>query len=93
MNMFKNKVDTYLKRADYTYVKNVGHSISQWLPGLLAIWNFALDGNLVKSFAPTFSLLVFLCVQTILSILRYTHTSSVCIYFSYSSLSVRDSLP
>ena len=46
--MFKNKVDTYLRRADYTYIKNVGLSISQWLPCPLAIWSFALDGNLVK---------------------------------------------
>ena len=24
VNMFKNKVDTYLRRADYTWIKNVG---------------------------------------------------------------------
>ena len=29
VNMFKNKVETYLRRADYTYIKNVGLSISQ----------------------------------------------------------------
>ena len=49
MNMFKNKVDTFFRRVDYTQIKNVGLSISQWLPCLLAIWAFALDGNLVKS--------------------------------------------
>ena len=32
MNMFKNKDDTYLKMTDYTYINNVGLSISQWLP-------------------------------------------------------------
>ena len=37
VNMFKNKVDTYLRI--------VGHSISQWLPCPLAIWAFALDGK------------------------------------------------
>ena len=42
MNMFKNKVDTYLR--------NVGLSISQWLPCPFAIWAFALDSNLVKSY-------------------------------------------
>ena len=47
--MFKNKVDTHLRRADYTQMKNVGLSISQWLPCPLAIWTFALDGNLIKS--------------------------------------------
>ena len=49
VNMFKNNVDTYLRRADYTQIKNVGLSVSQWLPCPLAIWDFALDGNLVKS--------------------------------------------
>ena len=44
-----NKVDTYLRRAGYIEMKNVGFSISQWLPCPLAIWTFALDGNLVKS--------------------------------------------
>ena len=29
-------------------MNNVGLSISQWLPCPLAIWAFALDGNLVK---------------------------------------------
>ena len=48
VNMFKNKVDTYLRRAGYTKVKHVGLSISQWLPCTLAIWAFALGGNLVK---------------------------------------------
>ena len=33
-NMFKNKVDIYLRRADYTCPR--------------AIWVFPLDGNLVK---------------------------------------------
>ena len=41
MNMFKNKVDTYLRRAGYT----VGLSISQWLPCPLAILAFGLDGT------------------------------------------------
>ena len=49
VNMFKNKVDTYLRRADYTYIKNVGLSISQWLPCPSDIWAFALDSNIVKS--------------------------------------------
>ena len=49
VNMFKNKVDTNIRRADYTYIKNVGFSISQCLPCPLAIWAFALDTNLVKS--------------------------------------------
>ena len=48
--MFKNKVDTYLGRADYTKIKNVGLSVSQWLPFPLAIWAFALDGNIVIFF-------------------------------------------
>ena len=46
--MFKNKVHTYLRRTDYTQMKNVGLSISQWLHCPLAIWAFALDGNLVR---------------------------------------------
>ena len=46
MNIFKNKVDTYLRRADYTYIKIVGLSISQLLPFPLVIWVFALDDNL-----------------------------------------------
>ena len=29
VNMFKNKVDTYLRRAGYTQITNVGLSISQ----------------------------------------------------------------
>ena len=49
VNILKNRVDAYLRRADYTKVKNVGLSISQWLPCPLAIWAFTLDGNLVKS--------------------------------------------
>ena len=49
MNMFKNKVDTFFRRVDYTQIKNVGLLISQWLPCPLAIWAFALDGNFVKS--------------------------------------------
>ena len=39
----------HLRRADYTLTKTVGLSISQWLPCPVAIWAFALDGNLVKS--------------------------------------------
>ena len=38
VNMFKNKVDTYFRRADY----NVGLSISQWPPCPLAFWTVAL---------------------------------------------------
>ena len=45
VNMFKNKVDTYLRRAGYTYMNIVGLSISQWLPCLLAICAFGLDGK------------------------------------------------
>ena len=41
VNMFKNKLDTYLRRAGYTD----GLSISQWLPCPLAICIFGLDGN------------------------------------------------
>ena len=43
VNMFKNKVDTYLRRAGYTYI--VGLSISQWLPCPFAFWAFGLDGK------------------------------------------------
>ena len=43
VKMFKNKVDTYLRK------KNVGISISQWLPYPHLIWAFAFDGSLVKS--------------------------------------------
>ena len=39
VNMFTNKVDTYLK----------GLLISQWLPCPLTVWAFALDGNLVNT--------------------------------------------
>ena len=46
VSMFKNKVDTYLRRAGYILMKRVGLSISHWLPCRLAIWAFALDGNL-----------------------------------------------
>ena len=35
-SVFKNKVDTYLRRTGYA-----------WLPRPLAIWAFALDGNLI----------------------------------------------
>ena len=76
--MFKNKVDTYLRRAGYTYLRRAGYtylrragytylrrvgytqmiivglSISQWLPWPLAIWAFALDGNLVKQVGVVF---------------------------------------
>ena len=45
VNMFKNKVDTYLRRAGYKYMDIVGLSISQWLPCPLAIWAFGLDGK------------------------------------------------
>ena len=48
VNMFKNKVDTYFRRADYTKINNVGMWISQWLHCPLAIWAFALDCNLAK---------------------------------------------
>ena len=50
VNMFKNRLThNYLRRAGYTYMNIGGLSISQWLPCPLAIWAFALDGNLVKS--------------------------------------------
>ena len=45
VNMFKNKVDTYLRRAGYTWMNIVGLSISQWFPCPLAIWAFGLDGK------------------------------------------------
>ena len=45
VNMFKNKVDTYLRRAGYKYMNIVGLLISQWLPFPLAIWAFGLDGK------------------------------------------------
>ena len=66
VNMFKNKVYTYLRRVDYTYRESNFEkcwtfnkpmaSLSTchlglcfgWLPCPLAIWAFALDGNLVK---------------------------------------------
>ena len=47
VNMFKNKVDIYLRKAGYISMKHVGFSISQWLPCPLTIWVFALDDNLV----------------------------------------------
>ena len=43
VNMFKNK--THISGGSIT----LGLSISQWLPCPLAIWAFAIDGNLVKS--------------------------------------------
>ena len=48
MSMAKTRL-THLSKADYTWIKNVGLSISQWLPCPLDIWAFALDANLVKS--------------------------------------------
>ena len=45
VNMFKNKVDTYLRRAGYKQMNIVGLSISQWLPCPLANWAFGLDGK------------------------------------------------
>ena len=48
VNTFENKVHTCLRRADYTYILNVGLSINQWLPCPLAICAFSLDGNLVN---------------------------------------------
>ena len=47
--MFKNKVDTYLMKAGYTEMDNVGLSMSQWVHFPLPIWVFTLEGNLVKS--------------------------------------------
>ena len=47
--MFENKVDTFLIRAGYTQMRNVGLSISQWLPCPFAIWALALDCDLVQS--------------------------------------------
>ena len=49
LNMFKNKVVTSQEGGLYINDKHFGLSISQWLPCPLAIWAFALDGNLVKS--------------------------------------------
>ena len=43
--MFKNKVDTYLRRAGYTEMKIVGLLISQWFPCPLSISAFGLDGK------------------------------------------------
>ena len=40
VNMFKNKVDAYLRRMNV-----VGLSIGQWLPCPLAIWAFGFDGK------------------------------------------------
>ena len=37
VNMYKNKVETYLRREGYTKMKIVKLSISQWLPCPLAI--------------------------------------------------------
>ena len=48
VNMFKNKVATYFRRAGYTLMNIVGLSINQWFPCPLAMWAFGLDGNLVK---------------------------------------------
>ena len=45
VNMFKNKVDTYLRRAGYKLMNIVGLSISLWLPCPLAILAFGLDGK------------------------------------------------
>ena len=45
VNMFKNKVDTYLRRAGHKQMNIVGLSISQWLPCPLAIWAFGLYGK------------------------------------------------
>ena len=45
VNMFKNKLDTYLRRTGYTKMNTDGFSISQWLPCPLAIWAFGLDGK------------------------------------------------
>ena len=61
--MFKKKIDTYLRRAGYTQIKKVGFSVSQWLPCPLAIWVFALDGNLVKCSS---CLYVYYCIAMIL---------------------------
>ena len=45
VNMFKNKVGTYLRRAGYMQMNIVRLSISQWIPCPLAIWAFGLDGK------------------------------------------------
>ena len=45
VNMFKNKVDTYLRRSGYMQMNIVGLSVSQWLPCPLAIWAFGLNGK------------------------------------------------
>ena len=59
--MFKIKDDKYFRRADNTHIKNVGLSISQWLPYPLAIWAFALDGNFVKLKKLPVAFLMILC--------------------------------
>ena len=45
VNMFKNKLDTYPRRAGFTWANTGGFPISQWLPCQLAIWTFDLDGK------------------------------------------------
>ena len=45
VNMFINNVDTYLRRADNTYMNIVGISIGQWLPCSLANWAYGLGGK------------------------------------------------
>ena len=47
VNMFKNKVDTYLRRPGYMKTNPDGLSISQWLPCPLAIWAFVKSGRIV----------------------------------------------
>ena len=49
VNMFKNKIDKYLRRGVTCRGNIFGLSISQLLPCPLTIWAFALDGNLIKS--------------------------------------------
>ena len=50
VNMFKNRIDRYLIRAGYTYMRKL--LISQWLPCPLAMWNLLFEMaillNLVK---------------------------------------------
>ena len=48
VNRFKNKINKYFRRVGYTYMRHFGLSVSQCLPYPLAIWAFALDGNLLN---------------------------------------------
>ena len=49
------KVHKYLRRAGYTQMTSCWTLAEQWRPCPLAIWAFALDGNLVKSACCTYT--------------------------------------